>query len=638
MVHKIKNFRYQLLIVLFSAVILLFSSSSATFALQAYGNDAYGNCEYNSGCTNNIPPSTVVPIGPSPSNPTHGRAFSVNLVNDQVITSRSYVVLATPNFSKEQIEKVSLYQGDELIGESSIAEGESYQINWEGLQDGSYIIRVVVVLKDGTFIERQFTVTVLRQLAVSGIDEDSSQGQVDDREGDKTNSPNQSFISATIGAISNALKKIIDATPKEIAYALPYLVLAGLVGLAVSLLFQTRNQLRYIGFLVALLKKDKQLADEKTTFIMLVSHHVRTPITIIKSFIELAMMDKPEDQELLEAQGAANKLHNTSEAILADIEGDHYLKDIVAPDVSKMQQRLYRSWQLIVPAFLSVVLLVSVNVIYLVAGKTQVIIPNIIFQIILSVTITVVIHGLVQRRRQRIIERGKLMQQRDHQLALDKARNIFIKRAVQEMTPLLDTLKVKSQQVNEPKGSTAMSSSIEKLQLMLERFELASELEQGKVRESISNFDLRAVMEHAVEQSEDYVAKKNLTIKQIQQSLQLHQNKFLVDYVVNVLLDNAVRYAKYTTTVAATIKNVTNTSTQLDIQNQGVGISPEKLAYLFQPFSSSSNVEVSSEQGVGLNLYLSRLMMRYLGGDVSLQSVPNKITTATIKLPLDMSA
>jgi len=620
----------------FFATLLLAASRSVTFAQQAYGNEAYGNCVYSEGCMNSTPPSTVVAIGPSPSNPTAGRAVSVNIVNNQVISSDNYLVIVTPNFSQSQIEKIQLYQDDTLVGETTSTSGESYEIPWQQLKDGSYTVRVVVVLTDGTLIEQRFTVAV-RQDA-SKFD---GEGQLINKKGDAPEENVQrvqkrSIVGASLSAIANFVKRIVEATPKEIAYAVPYLFLAGLTALSAVLLYQTRSQLRYIAFLVALLKKDKQLADEKTTFIMLVSHHIRTPLTIIKSSIELALMGEAQDQDLLDAQNAANNLHAACESILSDVEGDHYLRNIVAPDVSKMQQSLYRSWKLILPAILSVTLLVGANIIYLLAGKTHIIIPSIVLQIVLTISLLVLLFNLIQRRRQRVVERGRLMQQRDHQLALDKARNIFIKRAVKEMSPLLDILKEKLQNLKAMKLTGGMNLSIENLGSLLERFELASELEQGKVIESVSEFDLKSIIQKAIEQSEESVKRKGLNVKPVIRSIRIYQNKFLVDYVFNALLDNAVRYSKDNTTVHAIFKNATKSTARVDIQNEGEGISSEKLDYLFQPFSSSSNVEVFTEQGIGLNLYLSRLMMRYIGGDISIKSVPNKTTTATIELPVDV--
>ncbi len=617
------------------AVVTLGVSTIPVSALQAYGYDAYGNCIYAEGCNSVLPPTTLVPINPSPQNPTSGRVVSVNITNNQVFTEDAYVVVVTPNFPFDQIARVLFYQGEQLIGEALQPVGESYRVVWNLPDANSYIVRVVVVLRDGSQMEQAFAITVREGgMPVANIPSDT---QNQDMQEQASIWSNQSFLSQGAGVVTDFVKKVIAATPPEVAYAVPYTFLTGLATLAAVLLLQTKSQLQYVSFLVAVLKKDKQLADEKTTFIMLVSHHLRTPLTIIKSSLELALMDDTQNTELLAAQSAANKLHAASEAILSDIEDDHYLKHIVAPDVSKVRLRLYRSWRLLLPALLSLILLVGANIVYIAAGKTEVIIPNIVLQIILSVTLLVLIMNLIQRRQQRIEQRGRLMLQRDHQLALDKARNDFIKRTTKDMAPLLVVLKEKCQSLKKRHDTDASQSAVQQLGALIERFELASELERGKIAASLSEFDLGSMLHDAVRQLSEVTARRKLTVKTAHDSLTLHHNEFFVRYVLNTLLDNAVRYAQSGSTVTAAISGVSAQDVSVYIKNQGEGIAPEKLAYLFQPFSSSSNVEIFSEQGIGLNLYLSRLIMRYIGGDVILQSEPGKTTTAIMKLPLTIA-
>lgn len=605
-------------------------------AQQAYGNGLYGECGYNQGCeTSSMPISTVVPVSPSPENQQTGRAYSVNIVENQVFGQGVYLVRVTPNFPVSQIARVLLLQDGKIVAETISLIGESYELSWDIPPPGKYVLSISLELVDGESLQRKFNVSAASGSGAVG-------GEVVDHSSNTTTGivsagGRSSLFKSVIDAVRGFTKNVIENIPTWVAYGIPYIFLTAISLLAVSLMYQAKNQLQHINFLLSALKRDVQIADEKTTFIMLVSHHLRTPITIIQGTLELALMNNPADSRLLAAQEASAGLHKTSETILADIINDHYLKDIVAPDIEKSKLVLYRSWGLILPVTLSFVLIIAANVLFIAAGKTQIVIPSLVFQAILSVSLLVFIYSLLQRKRQRTVEQGKLMKQRDHQLALDKARNLFIKRTVKEIVPVLEVLKEKAILVKNAKGASAITTALNQLYALIERFELASELEQGKVESDLSKFDLTGVIAGARSSLEDSIQKKQLRVISSKKRVELYQNKSLVNFVVRILFDNAVRYSKEKGTVTLVVEQQSKNATALYIENQGEGIMPDKLNMLFKPFSSSSDIQVYSEQGIGLSLYLSHLIMRYLGGEIVLQSVPNKTTTAVMRLPGDTS-
>jgi signal transduction histidine kinase len=65
----------------------------------------------------------------------------------------------------------------------------------------------------------------------------------------------------------------------------------------------------------------------------------------------------------------------------------------------------------------------------------------------------------------------------------------------------------------------------------------------------------------------------------------------------------------------------------ITVGNDGSYIPPEKIAYLFEPFTTLS------ENGHGLGLWVIYQIVQQLGGDISVQSEPNE-TLFTVQLPL----
>lgn len=69
------------------------------------------------------------------------------------------------------------------------------------------------------------------------------------------------------------------------------------------------------------------------------------------------------------------------------------------------------------------------------------------------------------------------------------------------------------------------------------------------------------------------------------------------------------------------------------VGDTGIGIPPEKLDSIFEPFVQLASRPISGEEGVGLGLAISRDLARGMGGDLSATSTPGEGTTFLLKLP-----
>ncbi|QQS27320.1 ATP-binding protein [bacterium] len=71
----------------------------------------------------------------------------------------------------------------------------------------------------------------------------------------------------------------------------------------------------------------------------------------------------------------------------------------------------------------------------------------------------------------------------------------------------------------------------------------------------------------------------------------------------------------------------------LAVQDTGVGIAKDKLAQLMQPFARGTDVLAYDYEGIGLSLYLDRLIVERVGGELTMRSVVGKGTTVSLLLP-----
>ena len=70
------------------------------------------------------------------------------------------------------------------------------------------------------------------------------------------------------------------------------------------------------------------------------------------------------------------------------------------------------------------------------------------------------------------------------------------------------------------------------------------------------------------------------------------------------------------------------------VTDTGIGIAPEKLASIFEPFVQIDQRLTRENDGAGLGLAISRELARGMGGDLTATSAPSQGSMFTLTLPL----
>ncbi len=76
---------------------------------------------------------------------------------------------------------------------------------------------------------------------------------------------------------------------------------------------------------------------------------------------------------------------------------------------------------------------------------------------------------------------------------------------------------------------------------------------------------------------------------------------------------------------------------RFQIEDTGIGMTPEQLTQLFLPFEQLDNFAHKAE-GTGLGLAISQRLIGMMGGDIHVESIPNKGTGISFKLELQLSS
>ncbi len=102
--------------------------------------------------------------------------------------------------------------------------------------------------------------------------------------------------------------------------------------------------------------------------------------------------------------------------------------------------------------------------------------------------------------------------------------------------------------------------------------------------------------------------------------------------ILKNLLTNALKFTEVGSITVAACKQ--NDGMLFSVQDTGIGLSPEMLPFIFEPFRQVATVSTQNKKGVGLGLYIVRQLVTMLGGTIAVESALGKGSTFQVWLPL----
>ncbi len=98
------------------------------------------------------------------------------------------------------------------------------------------------------------------------------------------------------------------------------------------------------------------------------------------------------------------------------------------------------------------------------------------------------------------------------------------------------------------------------------------------------------------------------------------------------LLSNAIKHSKSEQTVRVSLYGVPK-GWRIDVVDEGPGIDPSFRERLFDKFAQADGSDRRAVGGTGLGLYISRLLVERMGGQISAVSTPGQGSTFSVELP-----
>lgn len=432
-----------------------------------------------------------------------------------------------------------------------------------------------------------------------------------------------------------AIRRFTSSLPRTLLEASPFILIILLLAVIASFLYQTSRELKHNRVVNERLAFASLLATEKNNFLQLISHYLRTPLTVLSGGIEMAKADTPPDTHRVLAQSAEN-LSKTTEALLEKVENEPELKALDTTPVYKVPGKdVLHNKYFAIPAIILAVTLGFFYLFFVVIGGVRTTPVNIATQILgLGLTIQL-LYGTVHNNLMIKRENARMVALIGFEKRLDAMRSEFIREAQYSIGFSLQKIQELTTKVPNEQYRNYIMKGVNQYNELLRSFRLVTQLENSKVTGVIKPVHVNNAIGDAVKELVSKIQEKklNVDIAGLDDNPQIRIEPTLLSLTVKALLSNAIDASAEGSNI--TIKaHVSRGKVAVSVIDHGVGMSSLQKDALFKPFSRIDDTETFNKEGAGLSLYLSRMILHAFKGDLGIESAVGKGTTASISLPI----
>ena len=172
-----------------------------------------------------------------------------------------------------------------------------------------------------------------------------------------------------------------------------------------------------------------------------------------------------------------------------------------------------------------------------------------------------------------------------------------------------------------------------------------SKVESGKLSLSPLTFSIVETVENLVNLSQPMVKEKSIDFRFNVDRMEkeyLYADQLRLNQITINLLSNAIKYTEPGGKVSVDLSEEESdvpgcVKLVYKVADTGIGMTPEFMKTMYEPFSRQTDSRVNSIQGTGLGLAITKQMIDLMGGTIDCQSEPGKGTTFTVCLDIPVA-
>lgn len=167
---------------------------------------------------------------------------------------------------------------------------------------------------------------------------------------------------------------------------------------------------------------------------------------------------------------------------------------------------------------------------------------------------------------------------------------------------------------------------------MINSFLNISRLEAGKLLIEKQPFDLGQLLQEILEETRLTVTSHIFNLKECT-NLKVNADRDKIISVISNLISNAVKYSPKGRLIDISCKLNGNMMVTVSVKDEGMGIKPEDLSYIFDRYYRVETNHTRHISGFGIGLYLSAEIIKRHGGEIWAESELDKGSTFYFSLP-----
>ncbi len=165
-----------------------------------------------------------------------------------------------------------------------------------------------------------------------------------------------------------------------------------------------------------------------------------------------------------------------------------------------------------------------------------------------------------------------------------------------------------------------------------------TKIEAGRMEMFLETFDVTQLIQDVAETVQPLLDKNtnSLTVNVLATVGTIHADQTKVRQMLLNLVSNASKFTKDGIVTMSVDREVALKGEDVfvfRVRDTGIGMSPEQLSRLFQPFMQAESSTTKRFGGTGLGLAITKHLAELMGGSVTVESELGRGTTFTIRLP-----
>lgn len=176
----------------------------------------------------------------------------------------------------------------------------------------------------------------------------------------------------------------------------------------------------------------------------------------------------------------------------------------------------------------------------------------------------------------------------------------------------------------------------DRLTYLIEDLLTISRLESGQIVMNQQVIELCPVIERVIEDLQSRAAERSIRLTQtVPPDLTIKGDSDRLEQVFFNLVDNAIKYGRQNGQVDISAKVLDDEWVELFVHDDGPGIPPDATERIFERFYRVDRARSRDQGGTGLGLSIVKHIVQSHGGEVWVESEPDKGTTFYCTLPRD---